>query len=71
MRKREFETERGTLRYWMSEDDEETAQLVFLQMQNRPRVRDTRPVECLAAICEAVCLRGEAWPRYRGEALHL
>ena len=30
MRKREFETERGTLRYWMSENDEETAQLVFL-----------------------------------------
>ena len=29
MRKREFETERGTLRYWMSENDEETAQLVF------------------------------------------
>ena len=25
----------------------------------------------LAAICEAVCLRGEAWPRYCGEALHL
>ena len=30
MRKREFETELGTLRYWMSENDEETAQLVFL-----------------------------------------
>ena len=29
MRKREFETERGTLRYWMLENDEETAQLVF------------------------------------------
>ena len=29
MRKREFETELGTLRYWMSENDEETAQLVF------------------------------------------
>lgn len=30
MRKREFETERGALRYWVSENDEETAQLVFL-----------------------------------------
>ena len=30
MRKREFETDRGTLRYWVSENDEETAQLVFL-----------------------------------------
>ena len=30
MRKREFETERGTLCYWVSENDEETAQLVFL-----------------------------------------
>ena len=30
MRKREFETDRGTLRYWASENDEETAQLVFL-----------------------------------------
>ena len=30
MRKREFELERGTLRYWVSENDEETAQLVFL-----------------------------------------
>ena len=29
MRKREFETERGTLRYWVSENNEETAQLVF------------------------------------------
>lgn len=29
MRKCEFETERGTLRYWVSENDEETAQLVF------------------------------------------
>ena len=29
MRKREFETERGTLRYWVSENDEETAPLVF------------------------------------------
>ena len=46
MRKREFETERGTLRYWVSENDEEMAQLVFLQMQNRPRVRNTRPVGC-------------------------
>lgn len=33
MRKREFETERGTLRYWMSENDEETAQLVFPVIQ--------------------------------------
>ena len=33
MRKREFETERGTLRYWMAENDEETAQLVFLIIQ--------------------------------------
>ena len=30
MQKRELETERGTLRYWVSENDEETAQLVFL-----------------------------------------
>lgn len=30
MRKREFETERGALRYWVSENDEETARLVFL-----------------------------------------
>lgn len=29
MRKRELETERGTLRYWVSENEEETAQLVF------------------------------------------
>ena len=29
MRKREFETERGILRYWTSENDEETARLVF------------------------------------------
>lgn len=33
MRKCEFETERGTLRYWMSENDEETAQLVFPVIQ--------------------------------------
>ena len=46
MRKREFETERGTLRYWVSENGEEMAQLVFPQMQNRPRVRDTRPAGC-------------------------
>ena len=41
MRKREFETERGTLRYWMSENDEETAQLVFPVMQTG-RVCETR-----------------------------
>ena len=29
MRKREFETECGTLRYWVSENNEETAQLAF------------------------------------------
>ena len=50
MRKREFETERGTLRYWMSENDEEKAQLVFPQMQNSPRVRDTRTVECASRV---------------------
>ena len=71
MRKREFETERGTLRYWMSEDDEETAQLVFPIIQTG-RVHGARGLSSApAAICEAVCLRGEAWPRYCGEALHL
>lgn len=30
MQKRELETERGTLRYWVSENDGETVQLVFL-----------------------------------------
>ena len=72
MRKREFETKLGTLRYWMSENNEETAQLVFLQ--NTKQAACMGHAACrvrLAAICEAVCLRGEAWPRYRGEALHL
>ena len=48
MRKREFETERGTLRYWMSENDKETAQLVFPVIQTG-RVHGTRGL--LGASC--------------------
>ncbi len=58
MRKREFETECGTLRYWVSENSEETAQLVFPVIQNSPRVRDTRTVKCASRV--AAKRKGEA-----------
>ena len=45
MRKREFETDRGTLRYWVSENDEETAQLVFLPGLTAPFASKALSVE--------------------------
>ena len=60
MRKREFETERGTLRYWMLENDEETAQLVFPQYKQAACMGHAACRVRLTAICEAACLKGEA-----------
>ena len=48
MRKREFETERGTLRYWVSENDEETAQLVFLPGLTADHRLFDKQVDCFA-----------------------
>ena len=49
MRKREFETERGTLRYWMSENDEEKAQLVFRKCKT-VRVYGTRGLSSVSQL---------------------
>ena len=60
MRKREFETERGTLRYWMSENDEETAQLVFPVIQTG-RVPHARGLSsALLGELRSGLLKGEA-----------
>lgn len=48
MRKREFETDRGTLRYWVSENDEETAQLVFLPGLTADHRLFDKQVDCFA-----------------------